>query len=41
MAFIGDLAFHGTHSFTADGHSATWLAALDILTDRLAEVTVL
>ena len=41
VAFIGDLAFHGTHPFTADGHSGAWLAALNFLTDRLAEVRVL
>ena len=41
LAFIGDLAFHGTHPFTADGHSGAWLAALNLLTDRLAEVRVL
>src|SRR5215472_17875875 len=26
VAFTGDLAFHGTHPYTADGHSAQWLA---------------
>ena len=31
VAFVGDLAFHGTHPYTADGHSASWLAALDLL----------
>ena len=31
-AFIGDLAFHGTHPYTADGHTGQWLAALDTLT---------
>jgi glyoxylase-like metal-dependent hydrolase (beta-lactamase superfamily II) len=41
VAFIGDLAFHGTHPFTADGHSGAWLAALNVLSDRLAEVRVL
>jgi glyoxylase-like metal-dependent hydrolase (beta-lactamase superfamily II) len=35
-AFIGDLAFHGTHPYTADGHSAAWLAALDALPAALA-----
>jgi glyoxylase-like metal-dependent hydrolase (beta-lactamase superfamily II) len=35
-AFIGDLAFHGTHSYTADGHTGRWLAALDTLTGTLA-----
>jgi glyoxylase-like metal-dependent hydrolase (beta-lactamase superfamily II) len=36
VAFTGDLAFHGTHPYTADGHIAAWLAALDILADELA-----
>jgi glyoxylase-like metal-dependent hydrolase (beta-lactamase superfamily II) len=34
-AFIGDLAFHGTHPYTADGHTGSWLAALDTLTGTL------
>ncbi|WP_067480027.1 MBL fold metallo-hydrolase [Nocardia amamiensis] len=37
-AFIGDLAFHGTHSYLSDGHSAAWLDALDRLSEQLAEV---
>jgi glyoxylase-like metal-dependent hydrolase (beta-lactamase superfamily II) len=41
LAFIGDLAFHGTHSYTADGHSASWLRALDLLSGALADVPVL
>lgn len=28
-AFIGDLAFNGMHSYTADGHTGRWLEALD------------
>jgi len=40
-AFIGDLAFHGTHPYTADGHSGRWLAALDTLSARLATVGTL
>jgi glyoxylase-like metal-dependent hydrolase (beta-lactamase superfamily II) len=28
-AFIGDLVFHGTHSYIADGQLAEWLANLD------------
>lgn len=40
-AFIGDLAFHGTHPYTADGHTGRWLAALDVLIDELAGVTLL
>jgi glyoxylase-like metal-dependent hydrolase (beta-lactamase superfamily II) len=36
VAFTGDLAFHGTHPYTADGHSGAWLAALDVLGGELA-----
>ena len=35
VAFIGDLAFHGVHPYTADGHSGQWLAALDPLVETL------
>ena len=35
-AFTGDLAFHGMHPYTADGHSGAWLAALDVLGGELA-----
>jgi len=38
VAFTGDLAFHGTHPYTADGHLGDWLAALDVLAGELAEV---
>lgn len=41
VAFTGDLAFHGTHPYTADGHSASWLAALDRLAEELADVRTL
>jgi len=41
VAFTGDLAFHGTHPYTADGHSAGWLAALDRLAGELAGVSTL
>ncbi|HEV7707467.1 MAG TPA: MBL fold metallo-hydrolase [Asanoa sp.] len=34
-AFIGDLAFHGTHPYVADGHTGSWLAALDTLSGAL------
>jgi glyoxylase-like metal-dependent hydrolase (beta-lactamase superfamily II) len=34
-AFIGDLAFHGVHSYTADGHSGAWLRALGQLEGEL------
>jgi glyoxylase-like metal-dependent hydrolase (beta-lactamase superfamily II) len=39
-AFIGDLAFHGIHPYTADGHTGRWLAALDTLTDALDNATL-
>lgn len=29
VAFIGDLAFDGMHSYTADGHTGRWLDVLD------------
>jgi glyoxylase-like metal-dependent hydrolase (beta-lactamase superfamily II) len=38
VAFIGDLAFDGMHSYTADGHTGSWLAVLDRLTTDLAGV---
>jgi glyoxylase-like metal-dependent hydrolase (beta-lactamase superfamily II) len=41
VAFTGDLAFHGTHSYTADGHSGGWLAALDVLAGDLAQMRTL
>lgn len=34
-AFIGDLAFDGMHSYTADGHTGRWLDALDEVADDL------
>jgi len=36
VAFIGDLAFDGTHSYTADGHSGAWLRALGQVAGDLA-----
>jgi glyoxylase-like metal-dependent hydrolase (beta-lactamase superfamily II) len=39
-AFIGDLAFHGTHPYTADGHTGRWLAALDTLAGALDGATL-
>jgi glyoxylase-like metal-dependent hydrolase (beta-lactamase superfamily II) len=36
VAFIGDLAFDGMHSYMSDGHSAAWLDVLDQLTVELA-----
>jgi glyoxylase-like metal-dependent hydrolase (beta-lactamase superfamily II) len=38
VAFIGDLAFDGMHSYTADGHSGEWLRALDLVAGDLARV---
>ncbi|MFG1922793.1 MBL fold metallo-hydrolase [Cryptosporangium sp. NPDC048952] len=35
-AFIGDLAFPGTHPYTADGHTGRWLDALSSLPEALA-----
>ncbi|WP_329080267.1 MULTISPECIES: MBL fold metallo-hydrolase [unclassified Streptosporangium] len=35
LAFIGDVAFHGVHSYTADGHTGPWLDVLDRLTGEL------
>ena len=40
-AFTGDLVFNGMHAYTADGHSARWLAALDMLDGELADVGAL
>ena len=39
VAFIGDLAFHGTHPYTADGHIGPWLHALDSIDTKLAGVS--
>jgi glyoxylase-like metal-dependent hydrolase (beta-lactamase superfamily II) len=36
VAFIGDIAFHGTHPYVADGHTTAWLATLDRLIVELA-----
>ena len=41
VAFTGDLAFNGMHPYTADGHSARWLATLDVLAGELADVGTL
>ena len=35
VAFIGDLAFDGIHSYMTDGHSGPWLKALDRLAGEL------
>ena len=41
VAFTGDQVFNGMHPYTADGHSARWLAALDVLDGELADVGTL
>ncbi|MEW9532420.1 MBL fold metallo-hydrolase [Microbispora sp. NPDC049125] len=35
VAFTGDLAFGGTHPYTADGHSTAWLGVLDRVVEEL------
>jgi glyoxylase-like metal-dependent hydrolase (beta-lactamase superfamily II) len=40
-AFVGDLAFNGTHAYLADGHTDTWLRALDRADEALAGVRTL
>ena len=40
VAFIGDLAFHGTHPYTADGHTGRWLTALDAVAGALDGATL-
>ena len=40
-AFIGDLAFNGTHSYLADGHTDAWLDAIDRGDEALAGVQTL
>jgi glyoxylase-like metal-dependent hydrolase (beta-lactamase superfamily II) len=41
IAFVGDLAFNGTHAYLADGHTDAWLAALDRAEEALARVRTL
>jgi glyoxylase-like metal-dependent hydrolase (beta-lactamase superfamily II) len=41
VAFTGDLAFHHTHPYTADGHTRNWLATLETLARDLADVSVI
>ena len=40
-AFVGDLAFNGTHAYLADGHTDAWLTALDRADEALAGVRTL
>jgi glyoxylase-like metal-dependent hydrolase (beta-lactamase superfamily II) len=41
VAFVGDLAFHGTHAYLADGHTDAWLRALDRAEEVLAAIRTL
>ena len=41
IAFVGDLAFNGTHAYLADGHTQAWLEAIDRAEDALAHVRTL
>jgi glyoxylase-like metal-dependent hydrolase (beta-lactamase superfamily II) len=41
IAFVGDLAFNGTHAYLADGRTAEWLRAIDRAEDALAAVRTL
>ena len=40
-AFVGDLAFNGTHAYLADGHTGAWLRAIDRAEEALAGVRTL
>jgi glyoxylase-like metal-dependent hydrolase (beta-lactamase superfamily II) len=40
-AFVGDLAFNGTHAYLADGSTDAWLRALDRAEEALADVRTL
>jgi glyoxylase-like metal-dependent hydrolase (beta-lactamase superfamily II) len=41
VAFVGDLAFNGTHAYLADGHTHAWLRAIDRAEEALAGVRTL
>jgi glyoxylase-like metal-dependent hydrolase (beta-lactamase superfamily II) len=41
IAFVGDLAFNGMHSFLADGRTGAWLDALDRAEEELGKVQTL
>lgn len=41
VAFVGDLAFHGTHAYLADGHTDAWLRAIDRAEEVLAGLRTL
>jgi glyoxylase-like metal-dependent hydrolase (beta-lactamase superfamily II) len=38
VAFVGDLAFNGTHAYLADGHTEAWLTAIDRAEEAFAGV---
>ena len=38
IAFVGDLAFNGTHAYLADGHTAAWMRALDRAEESFAGI---
>jgi glyoxylase-like metal-dependent hydrolase (beta-lactamase superfamily II) len=41
IAFVGDLAFNGTHAYLADAHTGAWLDAIDGGEEALAGVRTL
>jgi glyoxylase-like metal-dependent hydrolase (beta-lactamase superfamily II) len=41
VAFVGDLAFNGTHAYLADGHTDAWLRAIDRAEESFAGVGTL
>jgi glyoxylase-like metal-dependent hydrolase (beta-lactamase superfamily II) len=41
IAFVGDLAFNGTHAYLADGHTDAWLRAIDRAEEALGGVRTL
>ena len=41
IAFVGDLAFNGTHAYLADGHTDAWLRAIDRAEESCAGVRTL
>ena len=41
IAFVGDLAFNGTHAYLADGHRDAWLRAIDRAEESFAGVPTL
>ena len=41
IAFVGDLAFNGTHAYLADGRTDAWLRAIDRAEEALAAVRTL